>query len=196
MPSLFSGFDQNLFLSTFALVFVAELPDKTALATVLLAIRYHPFAVFAGVASAFVVQSIVAVSFGTAIGLLPHAVVQVIAGSLFLVLAVLMWTRHQIEEEPLDSAERRKFLPAAWASFVVIFLAEWGDLTQIATATLAARYPNPFTILVAAILALWAVTAIGIAIGHYAKRTLDVLLLQRLAALTFAAVGIVLLLRA
>jgi putative Ca2+/H+ antiporter (TMEM165/GDT1 family) len=83
----------------------------------------------------------------------------------------------------------------AWASFLVIFIAEWGDLTQIATAALVARYGNPQTIFAAATLALWVVTAIAITIGRSAGRTFDPVVLQRIAAFSFAAIGVTLLAR-
>jgi putative Ca2+/H+ antiporter (TMEM165/GDT1 family) len=85
---------------------------------------------------------------------------------------------------------------AAASAFTVIFIAEWGDLTQLATATLAAKYAAPVTIFVAATLALWAVTGVGVGVGHFAKRAVQPRFLQRLAAITFGAVGIVLLVRA
>jgi Ca2+/H+ antiporter, TMEM165/GDT1 family len=192
-----SAIDIRLLASTFALVFVAELPDKTALAAVLLAVRYQPFAVFAGVAVAFIVQSAVAVSFGSAIGLLPREAVRITAGALFLAFAVLMWVRRQPADEALDAhAEAGEaFWRAAWGSFVVIFVAEWGDLTQLATAALAAKYRSPLTIFMAATLALWAVSAIAITIGRRAKRIVDEHVLQRIAAIVFGLVGTFLLVR-
>jgi putative Ca2+/H+ antiporter (TMEM165/GDT1 family) len=192
-----NAIDLRLFASTFALIFVAELPDKTALATVLLAIRYQPFAVFAGVAIAFMVQSVVAVTFGSAIGLLPREAVRITAGALFLVFAVLMWVRRRPAEEALDEDGDavRAFWRTAWASFVVIFLAEWGDLTQLATAALAAEYRSPLTIFTAATLALWAVSAIAITVGHRIKGMVDEQVLQRIAAIAFGLVGAFLLVR-
>jgi len=193
-----NAMDLRLLVSTFALVFVAELPDKTALATVLLAVRYRPFAVFAGVAVAFMVQSVVAVTFGSAFGLLPREAVRITAGALFLAFAVLMWVRRRPTEEELDvdGKPAEAFWRTAWASFVVIFLAEWGDLTQLATAALAAKYRSPLTIFTAATLALWAVSGVAITIGHRAKRMIDEQVLQRIAALAFGLVGTFLLVRA
>jgi putative Ca2+/H+ antiporter (TMEM165/GDT1 family) len=79
---------------------------------------------------------------------------------------------------------------------VVIFIAEWGDLTQLATAALSARYAAPATIFVSATLALWAVTSVAVVIGHSARRTVQPKPLQRIAAITFAAVGTTLLISA
>lgn len=183
----------TLFASTFVLVFLAELPDKTAVATVVLASRHHPLAVFGGVALAFVFQNIIAVLFGSVFGLLPAHIVHIGAGLLFLVFAVMMWFRREEEGEKTRESSKTTFLKAAWTSFVVVFIAEWGDLTQLAAATLVAKYHHPLTIFVAATLALWSTTAIGVAIGYHAKKVIRPHILQRVAAFAFAVVGILLL---
>ena len=189
--------DWKLFLSTFVLIFVAELPDKTAFATLLLATRKHPLAVFIGVATAFVIQSVVAVSFGSALGLLPKQWVSVGAAVLFMLFALLMWRRKDHEEENLHlELQRSNFLRTIWSSFVVIFIAEWGDLTQLASATVAAEHKKPVTVFLAATLALWAVTALAILVGNRAKKIIHAVLLQKIAAGAFALVGLVLLLQA
>jgi putative Ca2+/H+ antiporter (TMEM165/GDT1 family) len=77
-------------------------------------------------------------------------------------------------------------------SFGVIFVAEWGDLTQLATATLCARYGNPVTILVSAIAALWTVTGLAVLLGSRLKALVRPALLEAIAALTLAAVGLLL----
>jgi Ca2+/H+ antiporter, TMEM165/GDT1 family len=143
--------DWKLFASTFALIFVAELPDKTAIATLLMATRHNPWGVFAGGAGAFVVQSLIAVTFGSMISLLPAKIVHIAAGLLFLVFAVLLWRENEEEEaeaavEKEDSPKATSLWKVIGSSFMVIFLAEWGDLTQLATATLAAQYRAPVTI--------------------------------------------------
>ena len=190
MPMNFT-FDLTLFISTFALIFVAELPDKTAIAALVLATRNNPWAVFIGSALAFLVQSMVAVLFGSLFGLLPPRVIHIGSGLLFLVFAVMMWTRRQEEKEA--SKESLPFGKVVWTSFMVIFIAEWGDLTQLASATLVAKTRQPFTIFIAATLALWTTTAIAISIGHHAKKLINPRLLQTIAAVAFAIVGILLL---
>ena len=184
----------QLFASTFALIFISELPDKTAFATVLLASRTRPLAVFCGAAGAFVVQSLVAVTFGRLLSALPERFVHIGAGIVFLVLAVLMWRRKEASNHG-GAAARDGFMKGVASAFTVIFIAEWGDLTQLATATLAAKYAAPVTIFVSSTLALWAVTGLGVAVGHFAKRAIQPHFLQRLASVTFALVGIVLLVR-
>src|SRR5580704_17208410 len=92
------AFDLTPFLSTFGLIFLAELPDKTAIGTLILATRNHAWVVFISVALAFVVQNMVAVLFGSLFGLLPPHIIHMASGLLFLVFAVMMWTRRQEEK--------------------------------------------------------------------------------------------------
>jgi len=187
--------DWKLFASTFALIFVSELPDKTAFATLLMATRNRPLPVFCGAAGAFVIQSFVAVAFGSLLTLLPRKPIQIGAGALFVVLAIVMWRREESAEELNPGSDgQKRFLKTMTSAFVVIFVAEWGDLTQLATAAMAARYAAPLTIFVSATLALWAVTGIGVVVGHSVRDKIEPKLLQRAAALMFVAVGIWLLL--
>lgn len=186
--------DWKLFSSTFALIFISELPDKTAFASVLMATRHRPLPVFIGAAGAFVVQSLVAVTFGSVLTLLPAKWVHWGAALMFFVLAVSMWRRASPEEMTrTDKDPSDQFVATVVSAFVLIFVAEWGYLTQLATAALAAKYAAPFTIFIAATLALWLVTGIGVIVGHNARRTIQPKALQRIAAIAFAVVGVVLL---
>jgi Ca2+/H+ antiporter, TMEM165/GDT1 family len=183
----------SLFVSTFALIFVAELPDKTAFAALFLATCHNPLAVFLGAAAAFVIQSFVAVAFGSLFSLLPSVIVHIAAGILFLVFAVMMWCRKPSGTENPNCEPREKtedFTKTLGTAFTTIFIAEWGDLTQLATAALAAKYHAPLTIFTSATLALWTVTAIGVMVGSQLKHRIQAELLQRFAASAFAIVGI------
>ncbi len=182
-----------LLASVFGVIFVAELPDKTALAALVLATRHKPLPVFLGAATALTVQSVVAVVAGQLLSLLPPRPVHVCAGLLFLVSAVVMWRRKEEDEE--ETARQREaggFFRTAWTVVVIVFIAEWGDLTQLATAALAARYRAPFTVFAGATLALWAVTAIAVFLGNRAGKLLDANLTRRIAAVIFAGLGLLL----
>src|ERR1700744_2231000 len=89
--------------TVFGTIFLAELPDKTALAALVLATRHRPAPVFLGAAVALAVQSLVAVLAGSLFGLLPPRIVHIAAGLVFVVSAVLMWVRGP-EEEGGESA--------------------------------------------------------------------------------------------
>lgn len=180
--------------TTFAVVFVAELPDKTMVASLVLGTRFPPVPAWTGIAAAFVVQCGIAVLAGGLFALLPHRLVQAVAASLFLVGAiVLLRASPQEEEEAVGDAAARtppKLLRVVATSFLVIFVAEWGDLTQILTGTLAARYDDPVSVFVGALLALWAVAAIAITAGRWLLRVVPLRLVQRLAGVLFAGLAL------
>jgi putative Ca2+/H+ antiporter (TMEM165/GDT1 family) len=180
----------KIVLSVFGIVFVAELPDKTALATLVLATRHRALAVFAGSAAALAIQSLVAVLAGELFSLLPARWVHIGAGVLFVISGIVMWIRHEEDDgKGADESKMKSFASTAWAVFIVVFIAEWGDLTQIATAALAARYAAPFAVFFGATGALWAVAAIAAFIGHRAGKLLNPSVTQRVAAVLFALVG-------
>ena len=152
--------------AAFLIVLPAELPDKTVFACLVMGSRYRPVFVFAGAAAAFAVQVALAVAAGGLLALLPHRPVQVVTGVLFLIGAVLLWRQHgqDDDEEIADPGRRNKFLPVAGMAFAVVFAAEFGDLTQILTVSLAARYGDPLAVGIGSTLALW-VAAGGAIIG-------------------------------
>lgn len=182
-----------LFFCVFGVVFVAELPDKTALATLVLATRHKALSVLLGSAFALTIQSAVAVAAGQLLSLLPQRPVHLFAGALFIVSAVLMWIRKEDDEKDVKDDGSTGFWKSAWLVFGVVFIAEWGDLTQLATAALAARYRAPFVVFAGATLALWAVTIIAVVIGHHAGKLLAPRITKRVAAVIFVGVGVALL---
>ncbi len=187
----------GLAASIFGFIFVAELPDKTALASLVLATRYKPLIVFTGAAAAFVIQSLVAILIGGLFSLLPEAIVHRAAGVLFLIFAFFMWRRSDEDEEKKVEEEtagkKGSFLAGIWTTFIVVFLAEWGDLTQLATATLEAKYRDPVTVFVGATLALWVVAGVAIVIGNRAGKLFNPEITKKVAAVIFAALGLALL---
>jgi putative Ca2+/H+ antiporter (TMEM165/GDT1 family) len=186
----------------FGVIFVAELPDKTALAALVLATRFKPFPVFLGASLALTVQSVVAVAAGSLVSFLPPRPVHVGAGIVFLLSSIFMWVRAdpQPAQEP---ARGDNPSPGAGGSssgfravatvFGVVFIAEWGDLTQFATAAFAAHERAPILVFASATLALWAVAGIAVLIGHRAAKVLDPRVTKRVAATLFLAVGVALL---
>jgi putative Ca2+/H+ antiporter (TMEM165/GDT1 family) len=171
--------------TVFAVIFTAELPDKTALASLLLGSRYRPSWVFAGVAAAFAVHVGLAIAAGSVLALLPHRPLEIIVAALFAVGAVLLLRgRHEGGDDEHVEVHGKKpgFWRVSWTSFAVILVAEFGDLTQIATATLAARYHDPLSVGIGAVLALWAVAALAIAGGRGLLKVLPLTWITRIAA--------------
>jgi putative Ca2+/H+ antiporter (TMEM165/GDT1 family) len=189
--------------AAFATVFLAELPDKTMLATVMLSARFHrPLAVWAGAATALTLQMVIAVTAGRLLGLLPDSVVEIAVACLFAVGAVILWRSHT--EDPVDTlvddatatVDRRAGAARIAATvFGVVFVAEWGDLTQLATASLASTRP-PLSVLVGASLAMISVSAIGVVSGRALLRVVPPRVLHRVAAGVFAALAVVFLVNA
>jgi putative Ca2+/H+ antiporter (TMEM165/GDT1 family) len=181
----------RLFATVFGVIFLAELPDKTAIAALVLATRHRALPVFVGASLALTVQSGIAVGAGSLLSKLPERAVHLGSGLLFLGCAVLMWVRKPDEAEPdLAHAEGKLgFWNALWTVFLVVFVAEWGDLTQIGTAGFQAKYHAWLTIFLASSLALWAVAAIAVFVGNRAGKLLDPKLTQKVAAAVFALIG-------
>jgi Ca2+/H+ antiporter, TMEM165/GDT1 family len=177
--------------TAFAVVFPAELPDKTALASLVLGSRYRPVFAFAGVAAAFTVHVVLAVAAGSLLGLLPRRPLEAAAAALFAAGAVLVLRQRRAhsEEHTEVAAEQRGFWRAFGTSFLVILVAEFGDLTQVATATLAARYHDPFSVGIGALLALWAVAALGIVSGRELLKVIPLRWISRAAAAIMLALA-------
>ncbi len=180
-------------LSVFVVIFIAELPDKTALASLVLATRHPPLPVWIGSSLALTVQSIVAVTCGSLLSLLPARAVHIGSGVVFLISAVFMWRRHD-EADGDGKDDKLGFWRTIGTTFGVVFVAEWGDLTQIGTAALAARYRAPFSVFLGSMVALWAVAGLAVFVGNRAGKLLDPSLTKRVAAVVFAAVGLLLVL--
>jgi putative Ca2+/H+ antiporter (TMEM165/GDT1 family) len=180
--------------TAFVTVFPAELPDKTMIATVVLTTRYRrPGLVWLGAAAGFTVHVVVAVAAGRLFALLPSALVDAAAAVLFAVGAVILW---RTADEPTSVADGTP-VPMASARQVVmasaglILVAEWGDLTQLATAGLAARTADPLFIGLGALAALWCVAALAATGGAALTRVLPLHLLRRVAAVVFLLLAVV-----
>lgn len=186
----------SVVVTAFVLVAPVELPDKTMFATLVLATRFRPLPVLTGVGAAFAVQVAIAVAAGSLLSLLPRECVAVGVAVLFAVGAVLLW-RSAGESVGADidaaSAAAHKDWPAwriALASFGVTFLAEWGDLSQLATAGLAARYDAPLSVFVGALTALLLVASLAVFIGAKLVTRLPIRLVRRTAAILFAGFAV------
>lgn len=171
-------------LASFVTILPAELPDKTILACLILSSRYRAGYVFIGAAVAFAAQVALSVAVGGALGLLPHRWVYAATAAAFLGGAILLW-RHKGEEEDDEAGRdglRETFWPVAGTSFAVVFLAEFGDLTQITTVSLAARFHDPIAVGIGATLALWAAAALAAVVGWRLLRMINIKWLTKIAA--------------
>ncbi|MGI5454424.1 TMEM165/GDT1 family protein [Streptomyces sp. CA-249302] len=173
----------------FGVVFLAELPDKTALAGLVLGTRYRASYVFAGVAAAFTLHVVLAVAAGSVLTLLPRQIVHAVTGVLFLGGAAVLLFKQDDDDEEIRKPEDQSFWKVAGAGFMLILVAEFGDLTQIMTANLAARYDDPLSVGLGAVLALWAVAGLGIVGGKALMRRVPLALITKVAAVLMAGLG-------
>ncbi|MER7400950.1 TMEM165/GDT1 family protein [Streptomyces sp. NPDC000070] len=174
----------------FGVVFLAELPDKTALAGLVLGTRYRASYVFAGVAAAFALHVALAVAAGSVLTLLPQQIVHALTGVLFLGGAAMLLLKKDEDEGEVRKPENQSFWKVSGAGFMLILVAEFGDLTQIMTANLAARYDDPLSVGLGAVLALWAVAGIGIVGGKALMKKVPLRLITQIAALVMLALGV------
>ncbi|MHB8670718.1 MAG: TMEM165/GDT1 family protein [Acidimicrobiales bacterium] len=185
--------DPLVALTVFAVIFPAELPDKTLLASLVLSTRFPPRPVWVGAAGAFAVHAAIAVAAGRALALLPHRAVEGVVCALFAAGAAWCWlTRAEEVAEDLGAAGTASSTARIVATaFVVVFLAEWGDITQVATANLAARYRDPLAVFVGALLALWAVAALAVTSGRSLLRLISVRTVRRVTGAVLGAFAVI-----
>ncbi|WP_250402744.1 TMEM165/GDT1 family protein [Streptomyces cellostaticus] len=174
----------------FGVVFLAELPDKTALAGLVLGTRYRASYVFAGVAAAFLLHVVLAVAAGSVLTLLPQRIVHALTGALFLAGAAVLLLKRDEGEEEIKKPADQSFWKVAGTGFMLILVAEFGDLTQIMTANLAARYDDPLSVGLGAVLGLWAVAGLGIVGGKALMKRVPLRLIARIAALLMLGLGV------
>ena len=189
--------DLAVVATVFALIFVGELPDKTAVSALVLGTKYPWRWAFAGIAAAFATHVIIAVAAGSLLTLLPRRPVEAVVAVLFLVGAVLVWREGMADDEEDDDEEQDEsagpedagFWRVAGLGFAVIFVAEWGDLTQILTANLAAKYDDPLSVGLGATMGLWAVGLLAILGGQTLLRVLPIKWITRVAAVVMVALS-------
>src|ERR1700756_1488603 len=180
--------------ATFLAVLPAEIPDKTILACLILSSRYRPIVVFGGAAAAFLVQVVIAVAAGGALSLLPHHIVEACAAAAFLAGAVLLWRQKEDKDEDEEEDTGRDGMgsgvwPVFGTAFAVVFLAEFGDLTQFLTVSLAARFHDPISVGIGATLALWVAAAVAVTLGWRVLKLIPMHWLTRGAAVVMVVLA-------
>jgi len=182
-------------LRSFGTVFPAELPDKTMVATIVLVTRYRrALWVWVGAVLAFTVHVVIAVAAGSAISLLPDTLVKVVVAGLFATGSILLFrAARQAEDDDIDASEEEveaTVRATIIGSFGLIVLAEWGDLTQLATASLAARSNYPLATGIGALLALAAVAGIAATFGRQLVARVPLHKINYIGAAVFAALAV------
>lgn len=198
-------FDLAIAATTFFVIFLAELPDKSFIASLVLATRFRHLYVWLGVSAAFFIQCLIAVTAGGFIALLPQEPVLAVtalfflAGSFILIRGGMKSRAEEAEEEADEESEvlakvgtqsddsvRRTLV----TSFLVIFAAEWGDLTQIFAAAQAAKTGQPLTVFVGAWLGLITVAGIAVVLGRWLQQRIPLSRVRIASGLVLLALAI------
>jgi putative Ca2+/H+ antiporter (TMEM165/GDT1 family) len=174
--------------AVFPVIFIGELPDKTMFASLVMASRGRPRAVWLGAAGAFLIHAVIATTIGAGLfALLPREAVDLVVAAMFFAGAGYAYFEGQRDESRLIAKEVASHRKVVTTAFIVIFIAEWGDLTQILTANLAARYHSPISVGVGALAAVWVVAALAVTSGQTLLRFFPMSTVRRVtAALLFA----------
>jgi putative Ca2+/H+ antiporter (TMEM165/GDT1 family) len=180
--------------TVFPVILIGELPDKTMFASLVLSTRGRPLQVWAGAAAAFTVHVVIAVTVGVALfRLLPHRVVEAIVAAMFAAGAIFAVREAKRDRQRKQDRQGKQAGNAlvdrahpqgrvTGTAFIVVFLAEWGDLTQILTANLAARYHSALSVGTGALLALWSVAALAVVGGTSLLRWVNITTIRILTA--------------
>lgn len=169
-------------LGAFGLIFLAELGDKTQLTAMALAARYPWRRIFLGIALAFAVLNLAAVTVGTLLfQLVPLPWIRMGAAALFAGFGVAALRAGAASAEDAEVRRGRPFVTA----FLMILMAELGDKTQLATAGLAAQDGAPVEVFVGSSVALWSVSLLGIFLGRQLTRWVPLHRVQQAGGVLF-----------
>ncbi len=186
-------------LSTFGLIFIAELGDKTQLAVMTQTCKHRrPWPVFVGATVALMAVTALGAAGGRLLGqLIPPDVLRYGAALAFVVMGVLIWREAAIEEVQAEEdvcCEVDSALAWDWrafgSTFSLLFLAEVGDKTQLAVLGLAGKQPSPWPVFIGGSLALTAVTALAVLGGRQLCRWISEEVLLRVSAGVFVVMGV------
>jgi Ca2+/H+ antiporter, TMEM165/GDT1 family len=187
-------------LAAFVVIVPVELPDKTFVATLVLATRYPAWPVWLGVTAAFGIQCAVAAAAGGVIALLPERPVEIAAAVLFAVGAFILFRGARKADEEEAEAERtyagritdsRTGWRAFGASFVVLFAAEWGDLSQLLTAGLVATGRPAVPVFFGSWAALALVSGGAVVLGRVLLRKVKLSVVRYIGATVCAVLSVI-----
>ncbi|MFH8514724.1 TMEM165/GDT1 family protein [Streptomyces gelaticus] len=183
--------DPLAILTAFGLIFLAELPDKTMFASLAMGTRMRPLYVWFGTSSAFIVHVAIAVGAGSLIGLLPDWIVKLVSASLFAFGAFMLLRSGGGDDGDEDGAAKTVtgFWPVYSTAFMAVFISEWGDLTQITTANLAAS-DGTWSTAIGAAAALMSVSALALLAGRFIAKRVPLKTVQRIGGLCMLGLAI------
>ena len=177
------------FLVAFGVVFLAELPDKTMFATIVLTTRYRrPLAIVVGVTAAMAFHSVLAVAVGEGLRHLPRTPTLLAVAAVFVAGGLLL-LRAQTSDENVHAAPVHSVWGVVGRSALVIGIAEFGDFTQLATVGIVADRGYPVAVAAGSLVAHIVVAILAVVAGTWLQRRLPVRTVQRVAGLLFLVFG-------
>ncbi|WP_405608941.1 TMEM165/GDT1 family protein [Streptomyces sp. NBC_01511] len=183
------SFDPLAILTAFGLIFLAELPDKTMFASLAMGTRMRPLYVWFGTSTAFLVHVAIAVGAGSLLSMLPAMAVKLVSAALFAFGAFVLLRGGDEDEEEGAGKTVTGFWPVYTTAFMAVFISEWGDLTQITTANLAASNGWLPTAIGSA-LALMSVSALALLVGRFIAQRVPLKTVQRIGAACMAGLAV------
>ena len=192
------GIDLIAGSSAFFLIILAEMGDKTQLTTVMLAARYRaPGRIFLGSFLGEISVSLVGIVIGTAASsLIPVALIGKISGGIFILFGLFSLLSREEDDEEAESKgkEGSASKMGVIAAFSLVAVAELGDKTQLAVIALVVEYSSPLSVALG-IIGGFAVTSLtGVVLGKSLSHFVSTGLVQKIAAIAFIAIGVILLL--
>ncbi|GGY58998.1 TMEM165/GDT1 family protein [Streptomyces omiyaensis] len=182
--------DPLAIVTAFGLIFLAELPDKTMFASLAMGTRMRPLYVWFGTSAAFAVHVAIAVGAGSLLGLLPGWTVKLVSALMFGFGAfILLRGGGDDDEEDAGGKTVTGFWPVFSTAFMAVFISEWGDLTQITTANLAATNGTASTA-IGSFLALTSVSALALVAGRFIAKRVPLKTVQRVGGVCMAGLAI------
>lgn len=181
--------DFGIFLTTFGMVLLMEMGDKTQLLVMACASKYKTRHVLAGILIAIIALNLLAVILGTAIGGIKviQDVVKAAASLLFILFGLLSLR----QEEETASCSTGTSTGAILAVALAFFLAETGDKTQLSTLSFSALYPDsPLSVFAGSTIALLIADCIGLAAGAVALKYIPVRIMALISSFLFIAFGL------
>ncbi|MEU3791516.1 TMEM165/GDT1 family protein [Streptomyces fructofermentans] len=181
--------DPLAILTAFGLIFLAELPDKTMFASLAMGTRMRPLYVWFGTSTAFIVHVAIAVGAGSLIGMLPDWTVKTVSAALFAFGAFMLLRGGDDDEEDAGGRTVTGFWPVYTTAFMAVFISEWGDLTQITTANLAATN-GVASVAVGSAAALMSVSALALLAGRFIAKRVPLKTVQRVGGLCMLGLAV------
>ena len=173
-------------LTSFLFIFLSAAPGRTTFVLIMLASKGHLKDIFWGAAAAFFIQCFISVLLGNVLMLLPQSVVELCAGIMFLYFSFSFWkeSNHSLE---IQSSTKKISIKSV---FTIVFLAEFGDVSQLAIAATASKSPSKMAIFIIAVIAMWIITGLSLCLGHNLKRISKTGFIQKMAAIFFFLIGL------